>query len=146
MKILLYPNPSSIAASAGLLILRLVVGLAFIQHGWPKIQHAFHWMGPDASVPALFQALAAFAEFGGGLGLIVGLLTPLAAFGIACTMLVAIVMVHLAAGNPFVSPTGGHSYEPAAVYLVIALLLILAGPGRFSLDALLCRRIARETH
>ena len=142
MKRFLYPNPSSASAAAGLLILRLIAGAGLMQHGWPKIQHAFNWMPPEAPVPGIFQALAALAEFGGGLALIVGLLTPLAALGIAFTMLAAIGMVHLSAGHPFVNASGGPSHELAAVYLATALLLLLAGPGRYSLDALLFRRFA----
>lgn len=124
-------------AAAGLLIVRLVFGLGILQHGWPKIQHAFNWMGPDAPVPGLMQALAALSEFGGGLALMLGLLTPLAMFGLTCTMLVAIVVVHLSAGDPFVSLTGSPSYELAALYLAVALTMIIIGPGKFSLDALL---------
>lgn len=123
-----------------ILVLRLVAGLAFIQHGWPKFQHAFAWMGPDAPVPAILQGLAALSEFGGGIALIVGLLTRLAALGIACTMLFAIFKVHLAQGDPFVSAQGGGSYELAAVYLAIMLVLLLRGAGRYALDALICRK------
>jgi putative oxidoreductase len=140
MKHLLYPNPSSAKAAVGLLIIRVIAGAALMLHGWPKIQKAFHWMPPESPVPGIFQALAALAEFGGGLALIVGLLTPLAALGIAFTMLVAAGMVHISAGHPFVNATGGPSYELAAVYLGVALLLLLAGPGRFSLDAVLFGR------
>ena len=122
-----------------LLALRLVSGLAFIQHGWPKIQNAFSWMGPDASIPALLQGLAAFAEFGGGIALVLGLLTQLAALGIACVMSVAMFMVHIPAGDPFVS-TGGRSWELAAVYLAIMIALMLRGAGAYSLDALWCRK------
>ncbi len=126
--------------AVGLLILRMVVGAAFILHGWPKFQHAFNWMGPGAPVPAIFQALAALAEFGGGFALILGLLTPIAAFGIACTMTVALTMVHLPQGHPFVGSRGGPSFEPALGYLSIMILFILDGPGVLSLDALLFGR------
>ena len=120
--------------SAGLLILRLVVGLAFIFHGYGKIQNPFGWMGPDASIPGVFQALAAVSEFGGGLFWMLGLFMPLASLGLACTMTVAVRMHAFMLHDPFVSQTGGRSYEPAIVYLCVAVLLLLAGPGRLSLD------------
>jgi putative oxidoreductase len=130
--------------AVGLLVLRLVAGAALMLHGWPKIQHATAWMGPKAPVPGALQALAALAEFGGGLCWIVGLLTPLASFLILCTMATAAGMVHIAQGHPFVATTGGPSYEPALGYLAIAVALLLVGPGRLSLDALLFGR-ARPT-
>ncbi len=118
--------------SIALFVLRVVAGLAFMQHGWMKIQTPFSWMGPEAPVPGIFQALAAVSEFGGGLAWIIGLLTPLASFGIFCTMGFA-TFTHFSKGDPFVGQGG--SYELALVYFSIALLLILAGPGRISLDA-----------
>jgi putative oxidoreductase len=124
--------------STGLLLLRLVVGLAFMFHGYGKIQSPFGWMGPDAKIPGFFQMLAAVSEFGGGLAWMLGALTPLASFGIACTMAVAIYTHAVVMGDPFVAGGPGKgSYEPASVYLCIAILLLLAGPGRFSLDRLL---------
>ena len=69
--------------SAGLLILRLVAGLAFVFHGYGKITKPFAWMPPEATVPSILQGLAALSEFGGGLAWILGLLTPLASFGLA---------------------------------------------------------------
>ena len=127
--------------AVGLLVLRLVAGTAMMFHGWPKIQHATSWMGPKASVPGVFQALAALAEFGGGLCWVLGLLTPLASFLILCNMAVALGMVHLPQGHPFVaSQPGGPSYEPALGYLAIAVALLLIGPGKLSLDSWLFGR------
>ena len=128
---LLY-KPSDTRTSIGLLFLRLVAGTAFMMHGWPKFQHAFNWMGADAPVPGWLQSLAAFSEFGGGLAWILGLFTPLASFGLLCTMSFA-TFVHVSKGDPFVGMEG--HYEPALLYLSISLLLMLAGPGKFSLDA-----------
>jgi putative oxidoreductase len=122
------------AVSMALLLLRIVVGLAFMHHGWGKIQHATSWMGPDAATPAAFQLLAAISEFGGGLAWIVGLLTPLAALGILSTMTVAVWTHAIRHGDPFVASKGGPAFELALVYLSIALLLLAAGPGRWSLD------------
>ncbi|NQU41568.1 MAG: DoxX family protein [Lentisphaerae bacterium] len=119
--------------AVGLLVLRLVVGLAFMLHGWGKIQHPFSWMGPEAGMPALLQALAAISEFGGGLAWMLGALTPLFSLGIFCTMVVATHMHAVVRGDPFVGREG--SFEPALVYLCVALLFILIGPGRWSVDA-----------
>jgi putative oxidoreductase len=142
----LYPYFVSGRPALGLLILRLVTGGALMLHGWPKIQNAFHWMDkmPDHP-PGILQALAALSEFGGGLALILGLLTPIAMFGVACTMIVAIVKVHMAHGDPWVAPPGakGGSYEPALGYLAVAIMFILAGPGIYSIDAQLFGRARR---
>ena len=105
------------AASVGLLALRVVIGAAFMFHGWGKIQHPFSWMPAGAPVPGFLQALAALSEFGGGLAWILGLLTPLASLGIAVTMAVAVAM-HVSNGDPFFA-MGGPAYESAAVYLGI---------------------------
>jgi putative oxidoreductase len=128
------PLRLSARVSAGLLILRLMAGLAFMFHGYGKIQHPFSWMGENATVPGWLQALAALSEFGGGAAWILGLLTPLASFGILCTMATAVHMHAIIRGDPFVSKGAGGSYELATVYLCIAVLLLLAGPGRFAAD------------
>jgi len=131
---LLKPLRQPARVSAGLLLLRLVAGAAFLYHGYGKIQNPFGWMGPDAGFPGIFQALAALSEFGGGLAWMLGLLTPLASFGLACTMTVAVWMHAAVLHDPFVALQGGRSYELASVYLCVAVLLLLAGPGRFSAD------------
>lgn len=123
-----------------LLLLRLVAGLAFMFHGWGKIQNPFGWMGSDGFAPGFLQGLAALSEFGGGLAWMIGLAMPLASLGIAATMAVAATYHVAFRGDPFVAMGGGPSFELAAVYLCLALLLLAAGPGRFSLDRLLFGR------
>src|SRR5260370_3680607 len=81
----------------GLLVLRIVTGLAFIMHGWGKIQSPggpFHWMDqmPDAP-PGPVQALAVLAGFGGGIRLMVGFLTPLGAFFVARNIALALAEI-----------------------------------------------------
>ena len=116
-----------------LLLLRLVAGFAFLLHGWPKIQNLTSW-GSELQIPALFQALAAIAEYGGGLAYVLGLLTRLGALGVFIDMAVAVIMHFFVLGDPFVHPTGGRSFELASIYLLTSLLLMTTGPGRFSLD------------
>ena len=125
----------------GLLLLRIVVGAAFIFHGWQKIGSPFHWMDklPNAP-PALLQSMAVFAEVGGGALLILGLLTPIATFLLACDMGYALAFVHFPKGDPFVAAGNGSSYERALVYLAVSIAVMLVGPGRYSLDALLFGR------
>lgn len=128
------PARQSLLTSVALLLVRVVAGLAFVLHGWGKIQHPFDWMGPEATVPGFFQLLAAVSEFGGGLAWILGLVTPLASLGILCTMVVATWFHAIERGDPFVPAGPGASYELAAVYLCVSVLFLLAGPGLFSLD------------
>ncbi|UYQ91010.1 DoxX family protein [Chitinophaga horti] len=119
-----------------LLILRVVVGIAFMYHGWGKIQQPLSWNSPESplAIPAIFQLLAAVSEFGGGIALVLGLVTPIAAFGIAVTMAVAVYMHAVIFKQPFVDMAGGPSFELALVYLAIALVLMVIGPGKYSID------------
>lgn len=121
--------------SVGLLLLRVVAGLAFMYHGFGKLQSPASWMGPDSSIPGVLQVLAAVSEFGGGLAWVLGVLTPLASFLIGCVMSVALYMHIYVFHDVFVASGSGHgSYELPLTYLCTAILLLLAGPGRFSLD------------
>lgn len=133
-----FPPPPSGLFNISLLVLRLVAGTAFMFHGWSKIQNPFGWMGADSGTPAIFQALAALSEFGGGLAWVIGLLTPLAAAGIFSTMCVAWWKHAVVQGAPFVGKPP--SYELALLYAAIAVLFMLCGPGRLSVDWLIARR------
>ncbi len=137
LKSLLYYSGCSTAVSLALLFLRVVVGLAFLLYGWAKFESPFGWMGPDSVMPGILQALAAVSEVGGGLGWILGFLTRPAALGLCCTMTVA-TGVHISNGDPFLGPWP--AYEHSLSYLAVALLLLAAGPGRFSIDALVFGR------
>lgn len=125
------------SASMALLLLRLIVGIAFVYHGWGKIQSPFAWMPASSPIPGFFQFLAALSEFGGGIALILGFLTPIASLGLGFTMAVATFFHAFVMKDPFVNLTGGSSFEPALGYLGISILFITIGPGKFSLDKLL---------
>src|SRR5436190_3293593 len=90
-----------------LTIARMVLGAAFVVHGAQKLLGWFGGHGLDATIknfrdqlkiPVPLAYLAIAAEFFGGIGLIVGLLTRVAALGIAITMVVAMLKVHLKFG------------------------------------------------
>jgi putative oxidoreductase len=129
-------------------ILRLVVGVIFFAHGAQKLLGWFGGYGFTGTmgfftgmlhIPAPFAVLAIAAEFFGGLGLIFGLLTRVAAFGIACNMLVAILMVHLPFGF-FMNWTGaqkGEGYEYHLLALATLIFLVIRGAGAASIDRLL---------
>jgi len=126
-------------------ILRLVLGVVFFAHGSQKMLGWFggygfsgtmaYFTGP-AHIPALFAFLAIAAEFFGGLGLMFGFLTRIAAFGISVNMLVAIATVHGAAGF-FMNWTGtqkGEGFEYHLLVLAMTAFLMIRGAGAFSLD------------
>lgn len=128
-----------------LLGLRLIWGTVLLNYSLPMAKDPLHWMDMgdrSSGFPGFLQALGALAVFGGGIAITVGFLTPIAAIGLAGAMIFALVL-HLISGHPFVKPTpdaAGESYENSLLYLAIALLFIVLGPGIFSLDALLFRQ------
>jgi putative oxidoreductase len=92
-----------------------------------------------SGIPAVFAFLAIAAEFFGGIGLILGLLGRVAAFGIFCVMLVAIVKVHVANGF-FMNWTGqqkGEGFEFHVLVLAMTAAIMIAGSGAWSVDRVL---------
>jgi putative oxidoreductase len=130
------------------MILRLVLGVIFFAHGAQKLLGWFGGYGFTGTmgfftgvmhIPAPLAFLAIAAEFFGGLGLIFGFLTRIAAFGIFANMLVAIAMVHHQFGL-FMNWTGaqkGEGYEYHLLVLAITAFLIVRGAGAASIDRLL---------
>lgn len=123
---------------AALLLLRLMVGAAFVVHGWPKVQDPAAFAGM-MHLPVWLGTIAAWVEVGGGTLLLLGLLTPLAALLLTAQMLATFPLVHIPQHTPFVNPSGP-SYELALVFLVVGIVYLLTGPGAFSADACLFGR------
>jgi len=129
------------------LILRVTLAVVMFPHGAQKVLGWFGGHGftgtmksfTGSGIPAMLALLALAAEFLGPLGLAVGLLTRVAAFGIACVMLVAILTVHWPHGF-FMNWYGnqkGEGFEYHLLVLGIAIALIIVGGGAWSLDGAL---------
>ena len=138
--------------SATTAILRLALGIVFFAHGAQKMLGWFGGFGFSGTmgfftgmmhIPAPLAFLAICAEFFGGLGLILGFLTRIAAFGIATNMIVAIATVHRAFGF-FMNWTGtqkGEGFEFHLLVLAITAFLMLRGAGAFSVDRALSTKL-----
>lgn len=138
------------AVDSALLVLRIVLGLLMMFHGSQKLFGAFGGGGWDATIagmqdgsgiPMIFAALAIIAEFFGGLGVLLGALTRVAAFGIAVTMAVAIILAHI--GDLTSALAGEGSIAPFSYPLTLftmAVVLIILGAGQFSIDDVIRRR------
>ena len=133
-----------------LTILRLLFGVVFFAHG---AQKALGWFGgfgftgtmgfftQKLNIPAPFAVLAIAAEFLGGLGILVGLLSRVAALGIACNMVVAVALIHIHIGF-FANWYGnqkGEGFEFHILAIAIALFIMIKGSGALSLDRALSK-------
>ena len=136
-------------------IIRIVLGVVFFAHG---AQMALGWFGgaglqstvrtfrENLRIPAPLAVLSVAAEFLGGLGLIVGLLSRIAAFGIAVVMSVALLVVHRKFGF-FMNWFGekqGHGIEYHVLVLALALAVMIRGAGAFSLDQVLYHYVSTQ--
>jgi putative oxidoreductase len=132
------------------LILRLALGVVIFPHG---AQKALGWFGGQGfsgtlstftgkmGIPTVFALLVIAAEFLGSLGLFVGLLARVAAFGIFCVMAVAMTMVHYKIGF-FMNwagkmPAGNEGFEFHILALALALAVMVRGAGPVSFDRIL---------
>ncbi|MEO7453331.1 MAG: DoxX family protein [Fimbriimonadales bacterium] len=136
------------ATDAGILLLRIALAVVFIAHGGQKV---FGWFGGDGlattvanmsqgGIPSPLAYLAAFTEFFGGVAVHIGLFTRLASLGLAITMGVAMFKVHFAKGF-FLADKG---YEYTFVLMLLALALMILGPGRLAIADLEAKWVRRR--
>jgi len=135
-------NNISSSPSWGTTVLRVIVGVVFLVHGSQKL-FSFGFSGVTAfftqagiPLPAVSAPLVTLVEFLGGLALILGVGTRVAALLLACDMVGAIVFVHFK--NGFFMPTG---YEFALTMLAANLSLVLTGPGAASVGGMIAKKV-----
>lgn len=124
-------------------LLRISTGVIMAVHGWLKLKNIpgtveqFTNIGIPNPDLAVYGAIA--GEFFGGLGLILGFLTPLAALGVAFTMAVAVFNVHWDRGVlGLLAANNGYEY-PMTIFWV-AVFFVIHGAGPISIDRLFCRK------
>jgi len=126
------------------LVMRLSLGLVFLAHGAQKVLGWWGGYGASATIqgfakmglPPVVTVLVMAAELGGGLLLILGFLTRLAALGIGCVMAGALFMVHAKVGF-FMNWAGtqkGEGFEYHILALGLAIALLIKGGGAVSVD------------
>lgn len=137
------------SSSPALTILRLALGIVVFPHGAQKLLGWWGGWGFDATmswfasigIPAILGILAIADDFAGGLALIAGLGTRVAAFGIGVNMVVAALLVHLPNGF-FMNWSGtqkGEGFELHILAFAMAGALVIGGAGRYSLDRWITR-------
>ena len=131
-------------------IVRLLMGVVFFAHGAQKMLGWFGGYGFSGTmgffahmgIPAPFAFLAIAAEFFGGLGLIVGFLARIGAFGIICNMVIATLMVHRQNGL-FMNWSGnqkGEGFEFHILAIALLWLIVVKGSGALSVDRFLSEK------
>ena len=138
-----------LTAPYGLAILRVVLGIAMLVHGWSKlsggVDNVAGFFGEMLGIPApeLMAWVVTIVELVGGILLVVGFLTQIVGILIALDMLGAILFAFLLRGEPFINENGFISWEKEAVFGAAALCIALAGPGVWSVDDVVAENRAR---
>lgn len=144
----------ALPADAALVAARTALAWIFIYHGSGKLFGAFNGAGlhrwalyfsnsAHLHPGGLFAVVAGLIEFGGGVALVFGLGSRLAGLALFGDMVIAMITVTWANGINSETTTPG--YELNMALGVLALVIAFFGAGRFSLDALIERRIAPKT-
>jgi putative oxidoreductase len=153
LRVLFGTTSTGLAADAALLAVRIALAWVFIYYGAAKLFGSFGGAGPHGlhqtslymahtahlRPGGFFAVLAGLIEFGGGIAMALGLCTRLAGLALFGDMVMAMITVTWATGiNSAASPPG---YQLNLALAVLALAVALTGAGRFSVDAVIARRI-----
>jgi len=145
MEVLVATSPSW-----AITVVRVTLGVIFFAHGSQKV---FGWFGGyglkgttgyfvSTGLPLVVAYAVCFFELLGGIGLVLGLLTRLAALAIITVMTGAIARVHWPHGffiNWELAAGKGHGFEANLAFIAMAVACVIAGGGAFSLDLQLMR-------
>lgn len=148
-------NPANKAYNNwGAFILRIIVGIGFLSHGYAKLSKGpegftklLHYVGVPA--PGLMAWMAIISEVVGGIALILGVFVSIMSVPLIITMLTALFTIHYKFGyssiktigldenGPKFGPPG---YEINLLYIGALVMLIVAGAGKFSIDSMMAKR------
>ncbi len=117
-------------------VFRVLVGLFFLQHGGQKLFGWFGGLGGNPAELVSLMGLAGVIEFFGGLVILLGIFTRLAALISAIEMIVALFMAHFPQGYVLIKNGG----EPAALFFTSFLVLLAYGAGKWSLGKALFKK------
>jgi putative oxidoreductase len=150
VRILFMVRPAPLAADAALVATRVALAWIFIYYGAGKLFGAFNGPGIHGTTlyfdnvahihpGGFFAVLGGLIEFGGGVAMAVGFCARLAGLALFGDMVMAMITVTWSTGIASVmSPPG---YQLNIALAVLALIIVLLGAGRFSVDALIARRL-----
>jgi len=129
------------AVNLGLLVLRIGIASFMLTHGWPKLMKLMaggeiQFLDPFGLGATPSFILAIFAEVLCSILILLGLATRWATIPLIITMLVAIFVAH--------ATDGFQKQELPAHYVLVYLFLLLAGPGKYSLDYFISRKLSRK--
>ncbi len=136
---------------AATMMLRVLLGIVFFPHGMQKLlgiyggpgfAGALHMFTTNLGIPAVFAVLAILAEGLGSLGLLTGLFTRVAAFGITVNMIVAVKMIHWQNGfyMNWMGNQKGEGFEFHLLAIAIGIALMIRGGGMWSVDRLIAKK------
>jgi putative oxidoreductase len=138
-------------AGFGMFWVRLPLAITMVLHGYEKVRNipGFIASCDNLGIPPVFAVLAVCGEFLGGIGILLGCLSRIAAFGAGCTMAVAAVSRHIIPGYGYLMnwhgalPLGAEGFEFHTLAIGMSLGIMFLGAGKFSIDYAVAQYLVR---